>query len=394
MRKMRPEGTPRRCPHSSPVRARRRRRSAIALILSLTAGAAGADDAQTLARVQHELEALTAALARDDAALDQARDAADALASELAAAQTAQDELERRIVARQARVDALVARQAALTTRATAAQARLDRHAYAHFALLRQPRLKLLLDLDDSRRRARHLAYFDYLRTTQTNSAGAAAQELTALAATKAALKLETDSLRRLRQDTRAALAALGAKRAARTALVTAIEQRLEDGKVRADALMRDEQRLRELLGELAPAPAAAPSTTPFATLEGRLAWPAEGTVANLAGGSIRAGGARWAGVLIETERGAEVRAVAAGQVVFADWFRHLGQLIVLDHGDGYLTLYGNNGELTRKPGDAIAAGEVIARVGDGAGELPRGVYFELRADGEPLDPRRWCQAR
>lgn len=393
---MRPDGTPRDGLQRSPVSARGRRHQhgAVGIVLSLAAAAACGDDARTLARVQHELRTLTAALARDDAALDQARDAADALARELAAAQSAQDALERRISVRQARVDSLIARQSALASRAATAQARLDQHAYAHFALLRQPRLKLLLDVDDSRRRARHLAYFDYLQAKQTARAGAAAEELAALAATRSALKLETDTLRRLRQDTRTALAELTAKRAARTALVAAIEQRLADGKVRADALTRDEQRLRELLGELAPVPNSAPTTTSFATLQGRLAWPAEGTVANVAGGSIRAGGARWAGVLIETDRDAEVRAVAAGQVVFADWFRHLGQLIVLDHGDGFLTLYGNNGELTRKPGDAIAAGEVIARVGDGAGELPRGVYFELRADGEPLDPRRWCQPR
>jgi septal ring factor EnvC (AmiA/AmiB activator) len=95
--------------------------------------------------------------------------------------------------------------------------------------------------------------------------------------------------------------------------------------------------------------------------------------------------------VKIGADAGNEVRAVHAGRVVFADWFRNLGLLIILDHGEGYMSLYGYNQSLLKKPGDWVLAGEPIAYVGDSGGQTVPAVYFEIRHNGTPVDPALWC---
>ena len=106
----------------------------------------------------------------------------------------------------------------------------------------------------------------------------------------------------------------------------------------------------------------------------------------------MRAGGAKWSGVIIESEPGSEVVAVADGQVAFADWFRNLGLLVIIDHGDGYMSLYGHNQELYKENGELVVAGEIVATVGDTGGRRSTGLYFEIRQNGMPQDPRQWCK--
>ena len=173
--------------------------------------------------------------------------------------------------------------------------------------------------------------------------------------------------------------------------LIAAIEKRMADGSNRAEQLHDDERRLLDLLGKFMPAPQHTVTRVPFAKLKGKLSWPAVGPVTKAPGTALREGGARWAGVLIAGQPGGQVKAIADGEVVFADWFRNLGMLIIVDHGGGFMTLYGNNADVNKKPGESVAAGDNIATIGGGTGEMPAGVYFELREGGQPLDPRPWC---
>ncbi len=95
---------------------------------------------------------------------------------------------------------------------------------------------------------------------------------------------------------------------------------------------------------------------------------------------------------MIDAETGVEVHAVSGGQVVFSDWFRNLGLLIIIDHGDGYMSLYGYNQSLLKKTGDWILPGEIIALAGDSGGQIRSGVYFEIRNNGAPVNPAKWCR--
>lgn len=131
-----------------------------------------------------------------------------------------------------------------------------------------------------------------------------------------------------------------------------------------------------------------------FAQLRGQLRLPVRGTVVGRFGGARGNGGATWKGVFVRTDAGADVRAVAAGHVIFADDLRGFGNLLIVDHGDQYLSIYGNNETLLRKTGDSVKAGDVVSRAGDSSGDDQTGLYFELRFRGRPFDPMPWVGGR
>ncbi len=139
-------------------------------------------------------------------------------------------------------------------------------------------------------------------------------------------------------------------------------------------------------------------SSTNFAELKGKLTLPVQGSITGRFGGPRRgddgAAGPAWKGVFIRAAAGSDVRAVGAGQVVFSDWLRGFGNLLVIDHGDGYLSVYGNNETLLRNAGEKVAVGEVVASVGNTGGNDTSGLYFELRFQGRPFDPLTWVAAR
>ncbi len=136
------------------------------------------------------------------------------------------------------------------------------------------------------------------------------------------------------------------------------------------------------------PEPAA--DAGPFPGMKGRLALPVRGELANRFGAPRESGGAIWKGLFIAARAGEEVRAVAAGRVVFADWMRGFGNLLIVDHGDAYMSLYGNNESLFKQVGDLIHGGEPVAAVGNSGGNPVSGLYFEIRHQGKPLDPLGW----
>ena len=167
----------------------------------------------------------------------------------------------------------------------------------------------------------------------------------------------------------------------------------------RTASLKRLEQQqgqLERLLRELSRAIQESPSVDPsdaFAKLRGRLSWPVEGRLT--AGfGDTRVGTIKWNGLLIAADRGKPVRAVHTGRVIYADWLPGMGLLIIVDHGNGYLSLYGHNETLYKKVGAQVSGGDAIAAAGDSGGRAQSGLYFEIRRGGKPVDPRPWFASR
>ncbi len=130
-----------------------------------------------------------------------------------------------------------------------------------------------------------------------------------------------------------------------------------------------------------------------FAALRGKLRLPVRGDIANRFG-TPRAEGTNWKGLFVRANEGTDVKSVATGQVVFADWLRGFGNLLIIDHGDGFLTVYGNNESLFRQTGDTVKSGETVASVGNSGGNPESGLYFELRHQGQALDPLKWVNLR
>ena len=129
-----------------------------------------------------------------------------------------------------------------------------------------------------------------------------------------------------------------------------------------------------------------------FSTLRGKLRLPSRGELVNRFGTQREDGGTTWKGLFIKAGQGEEVRAVAPGRVVFADWMRGFGNLLIVDHGSEYLSIYGNNETVLKQVGDTVGSGDPVARVGNSGGNPETGLYFELRHQGKPFDPLLWVR--
>jgi septal ring factor EnvC (AmiA/AmiB activator) len=178
---------------------------------------------------------------------------------------------------------------------------------------------------------------------------------------------------------------------------VASIEQQIKSQGGQLKRLESQARGLEKLIADLRKALANPPvaKRAPFEPLKGKLPWPVQQGKVLARFGQPRAGGSlRWQGMLIGTDRGARVRAPYAGRVAYADWLPGMGLMIVLDHGGGYLSLYGHNEELFRKVGEPVSAGDVIGSVGDSGGNDQSALYFEVRRGREPVNPEIWLQRR
>ncbi|MEI7428879.1 MAG: peptidoglycan DD-metalloendopeptidase family protein [Betaproteobacteria bacterium] len=312
-----------------------------------------------------------------------------------------------------------------LEARLSSQQAQLEKLVYRQYLLGNPDSLRLLLNGDDPSQMARDMHYLAAIGKARSQllreieSTLQRKQALTAvtqekaedLAATEAKQKEQHGKLLAQREQRKAVLDKVSAKIS---------EQRREIGN-----LQRDEKRLSQLIERLAkilaakPAPRKEPRTsaekpvsgkhapaeisndnTPeaspagnFAQLKGNLRLPARGVVSNRFG-SARQEGSNWKGLFIRANQGTDVKAIAGGRVVFADWMRGFGNLMIVDHGSSYLTIYGNNEALLKQVGDTVHGGDTIASVGNSGGNPESGLYFELRHQGQPLDPLKWVNLK
>ena len=278
-----------------------------------------------------------------------------------------------------------------------------------------QDRLRLLLEGRDLSTVARHLAYFGYIQRARGEILARlkkGADELAALEeqAQRKRAELAENQAAQGREKLR-----LENERTARAAVLKRLSGRIASGRREIGRLRRDEARLTRLVEEIAKALAARPkqrqpekeparkrgtpvdqvadaslSAKAFASLKGRLKLPVRGELMNRYGSPREEGGSSWRGLFIRAATGEMVRAVADGHVVYADWLRGFGNLLILDHGSGYMSLYGYNEGLLRQVGEAVKGGDAVAQVGASGGAEESGLYFELRYDGKPFDPLRW----
>jgi septal ring factor EnvC (AmiA/AmiB activator) len=258
----------------------------------------------------------------------------------------------------------------------------------------REEPLKLLLNQQDPSRAGRMFAYYGYFgraRAGQVEQIAASVRELDVL---DSQLAGEDQRLSELETERRADLDRLEQARTRRSEALTSLTAQSRSRAQTLERLQREQSGLENLLHELRRALEKFPldNSSPFAQLRGKLAWPVNGQIVARYG-ETRAGGVKWDGVLFATERGAQVRAIYQGRVIFADWLPGLGLLTIIDHGDGYLSLYGHNERLFKAVGESVGAGEAIAAAGDTGGSTRPELYFEIRRGGRPVDPRPWFKS-
>jgi septal ring factor EnvC (AmiA/AmiB activator) len=255
----------------------------------------------------------------------------------------------------------------------------------------REEPLKLLLNQKDPERAGRMFAYYGYFGRARAGQIHQIEDNVQSLSKLDAQLEEEDGKLAELEKAQRAQLAGLEQARARRGVVLASLEAESHTRSESLERLRGQQAGLEKLLKELRQALEKFPvdSNAEFARLRGRLVWPVNGRlVARF--GETRAGGVKWDGVLVATERGAPVRAVYQGRVIYADWLPGLGLLTIVDHGDGYMSLYGHNERLYKAAGEQVAAGDEIASAGDSGGTTRPELYFEIRKGGRPVDPRPW----
>lgn len=261
----------------------------------------------------------------------------------------------------------------------------------AAYLMGREEPLKLLLNQKDPARAGRMLTYYGYFGRARAERIGRIEESVTRLAELDRELEQEERRLAALEEERKAEVERLEQAAKQRSAVLAKLKEESRSREQSLKRLQAQQSGLEKLLTELRRAMERFPvdAKDAFARLRGKLAWPVTGKIVARFG-ETRAGGLKWNGVLIATERGTPVRAIYHGRVVYADWLPGLGLLTIIDHGDGYLSLYGHNERLYKAAGERVMAGDVIAAAGDSGGRSRPELYFEIRRAGRPVDPRPW----
>ncbi|NTV96348.1 MAG: peptidoglycan DD-metalloendopeptidase family protein [Thiobacillus sp.] len=282
--------------------------------------------------------------------------------------------------------------------------------------------LRLLLSGRNPADVQRDLGYYAYIGRARTALIERHRATLAELAEVEDKTRQRREEMEQVRQTQLQHHKQLDGERQARKSVYDKLSQQISQQRKEIDSLVRDERRLARLierlrkLAEEAKAKKAARereqrqarSATKgevvkqvadaslagyrFASLRGKLALPTVGEIVAKFGQSRNGGGPAWKGLFIRTRVGQQVRAVGSGDVVFSDWLRGFGNLLIVDHGEGYLSLYSNNESLYKQAGDSVKAGDVVAATGNTGGHEEPGLYFELRRNGQPFDPLSWVK--
>jgi septal ring factor EnvC (AmiA/AmiB activator) len=264
----------------------------------------------------------------------------------------------------------------------------------AAYLIGREEPLKLLLNQKDPERAGRMFVYYSYFGRARAEQIRGIESDVQTIATLDDQLQAEDAKLAELEKQQRADLAELEQARAKRSEVLASLTAESNSHAQNLERLKSQQGGLEKLLRELRRAIEKFPidNHDAFAHLRGKLAWPVGGRlVARF--GEPRAGGVKWDGVLVATERGAPVRAVYGGRVIYADWLPGLGLLTIVDHGEGYMSLYGHNERLYKAAGERVNAGDTLGSAGDSGGSNRPELYFEIRKAGKAVDPRPWFKA-
>ncbi len=361
------------------------------------------DEPARLQALRERLERARSALTESEGTRDEAREELRSSERAISAANRTLRELAARRRAAAAQLKDLGERKAAIRQGIGGREQALGRLLAAIYQSGDPANLRLLLSAQDPGQAARDLQYLGYLSRAQAGLAESLRKELQRLGEVEAQGRESSAQIEAIEQEQRSARQELLKQQAARKKTLARASDRIRAQNREVKTLERDQTRLARLVEEIGRAMSAPglrndgiprSGAGDFAGLKGRLRLPVRGVVTHRFGSTRSGGGPNWKGLFIQSSGGQEVLAVAPGRVVFADWMRGYGNLLILDHGGGYLTIYGNNESLLKEVGERVSAAEPIALVGASGGGQETGLYFEARYEGKAFDPLAWARLR
>ncbi len=371
---------------------------------------------ESLQELQSRIESLKQEIDRTEGAHAEASDALKASEQAISEANRKLHELALQQKTNATALDAIRKDRSSIESTIASQQNLLAKQLYQQYLNGEQNYLRALLQQRDPNAIARDLQYFSYVAKARAKLITDLRQNLGQVATLDAQTASTLKEVAQLKEAQVKEKQELQKQQAERRAMLKKLASQLQAQRGEITRLQRDEKRLSQLVERLAKiVPKAAPRKpegkksapekmqrnealpTPemdsgvFASLKGKLRLPARGELANRFGSTREDSGISWKGLFIRASEGDEVRAVAGGRVVFADWLRGFGNLMIVDHGGGYMSLYGNNQALLKRVGDEVKTGDHIAAVGNSGGNQEPGLYFELRKQSKPFDPLTWC---
>lgn len=283
-----------------------------------------------------------------------------------------------------------------LTTVLEVHQYSLNQQIKAAYQTGRTPHIQLFLNQQNPALISRMFSYYDYFnraRQIEIDKALALLEELQTVHQEKLRVTQRLKDTRSKLQKQHAAMQRASEKR---RASISKLEKRLSKDSGRLSVLLKDQQDLAQLLEQLnqvfADLPPPPLERKPFKSMKGKLPWPAVGTLKAKYNDTKDGDSRRWKGMLIGAKIGSDVHAIYHGQIAFADWMNGFGLILIIDHGDNYMSIYANNQTLYKTQGEWVAPGELIATVGNSGGQHKGGIYFEIRRKGQPINPHRWVK--
>jgi septal ring factor EnvC (AmiA/AmiB activator) len=382
------------------------RRLGLGLLL-VPALALAQGEAEKLEALRSRLEGLRAKVAESEESRTEVRDQLRDSERAISEANRTLRVLAARRAAADEELKSLARRSLALESEIASRRETLGRMLTLRYLHGGQNGVKLLFSGEEPGRIARELHYYSYVSRAQADFIAELRSRLVRLKELEADTRGRNAEIAAIESARRAERAALIKQQAEHRKVLARVSSQLREQRRQVKHLERDESRLSRLVEELRKLLAAAPARLrndklpepggaggPFAGLKPGLRLPIRGELANRFGAQRSDGGPTWKGLFIRSPAGQEVRAVAPGRVVFADWLRGFGNLLIIDHGKSYLTIYGNNESVLKQVGDTVNTGDAVATVGASGGNMESGLYFEIRHEGKAFDPMRWVSLK
>lgn len=274
----------------------------------------------------------------------------------------------------------------------------LAEQVYTAYTLGKQEKIKLLFSQQNAEHFQRNLVFYQYFSNARVNLINNVQQSISQILTTESRISLASQALEKNYQTLKSQKTALKRDGKKRKKIISSLEKQLKKQGGHLNKLVDDAKELQNLLDSieqiLVDAPEPELEQRVFAEMRGKLSWPVNGKLRRLYGQFKPLSDLRWQGIIIQAPTGRHVKAVSHGRVAFADWLRGLGNLIIIDHGNSYLSLYGHNESLFKTAGEWVEPGDIISSVGSSGGQEKPGLYFEIRKKGKPQNPTKWCKSR
>jgi septal ring factor EnvC (AmiA/AmiB activator) len=273
----------------------------------------------------------------------------------------------------------------------------LAKQVYSAYTLGQQEKIKLLFSQQGAGDLQRNLIYYQYFSNARVDLIERVQENINTLLRTEADINKTRQALEASHQQLEHQKNQLKENGSKRKTIIASLDKQLKKQGGVLGQLQVDAKELESLINSiediLVESPEPRFDNRPFAKLRGQLAWPVQGKVKKMFGRQKNLSKLRWQGVLIEAPVGRHVRAISGGRIAFADWLRGLGNIVIIDHGDSYLSLYGHNESLFKSAGEWVEAGDIIGSVGSSGGQKKPSLYFEIRKKGRPKNPTKWCKS-